>query len=69
MASMDFDETATLWNMKDFSKLGTITMSGETVNAIKFSADGKILAVNGEKVVFWDISDPKKPVKLSPRFQ
>ncbi len=65
MASMDFDETATLWNMKDFSKLGTITMSGETVNAIEFSADGKILAVNGEKVVFWDISDPKKPVKLS----
>ena len=65
MASMNFDETVTLWDMKDFSKLNTIKLSGETINAIEFAPDGKTLAINTEKASFWDVSDPKKPVKIS----
>ncbi len=64
MASMNYDETATLWNTADFSKLGAIRMSGGQITAIGFNADGKILAINGEKIVFWDVSDPKKPAQL-----
>ena len=64
MASTDHSDKAILWNASDFSELGTVTLAGETINTAKFSPDGKILAVNGEKIALWDISNPKKPASL-----
>jgi WD40 repeat protein len=64
MASSENNNIVTLWNTKDFSKLGTIKIDNDSVNALEFSTDGKTLAIIGEKIIFWDITDPKKPAEL-----
>ena len=65
MATSDYGNTVTLWNAADFAKLGTIKIDNDSVNAIELSTDGKTLAVIGDKIVFWNITDPKKPAKLT----
>ncbi len=69
MASMDLvkdnENTVTIWDAAKFSKLNTIKMNAESVSSVRFSADDKTLAIVGEKIIFWNINDPGKPVLLA----
>jgi WD40 repeat protein len=65
-SSSDNDNIVTLWDAADFAQLSKIIKAdNNSVSAIGFSPDGKILAVNGKKIIFWDITDPEKPVQLT----
>jgi WD40 repeat protein len=65
MATSGGDNIVTLWDASEFVKLGTAKIDNDSVNAIELSTDGKTLAVIGKKIIFWDVTDPKKPVQLT----
>ena len=66
MASSSADDNVvTLWDAADFAKLSTIKTDGDYVSSIALSTDGKTLVIIGDKITFWDITDPKKPAQLT----
>jgi WD40 repeat protein len=65
MASNAKDNVVTLWNGTDFTSLSTIKTEDDYMNSIALNTDGKTLAIIGDKITFWDITDPKKPVQLA----
>ncbi len=66
MASSNSDDNiVTLWDAADFSKLGTIKADGDYVDSIALGTDDKTLVSIGDKITFWDITDPKKPIQLT----
>ena len=69
VSSNNDDNVVTLWDAADFSKLGTIKADGIYVGSIALSTDDKTLVIIGDKIDFWNITDPKKPVQLTSLVQ
>ncbi len=65
LATSDVNNNVAIWDTLDFVKLKTITTNYNVLYGIKFSTDGKTLAIAGNKLALWNIANPAKPILLT----
>lgn len=57
--------SVTLWDVKNFAALATFEAGDANVKALKFNADGSLLAVMSDDIAFWDVTNPQAPSQIT----